>query len=225
MFVHFRNLDARTDYDVHGRTHSLHPHGVVFEVTSDGAFPLSPPDQTQPVGGRAPLWAAIGVTGPFKQGDRVPPGGATFTYRWATISWPTTAGVWLYHDHSVNDIENMALGAIGMILIHNANDNQDVDVRLPTAEDPTAADPALMPGGSTSGSPIVRRRFLLPSPLPPLISNLIGSAAPRRHGGARRRGRRGGDADRRRRRGVGAVAAHPGTDRRPADRRRHAGAS
>lgn len=171
--VHFRNLDGRTDYDVHGRTHSLHAHGFVFEATSDGAFPLSPPDQTQPTGAEAPLWTAIGVTGTFKQGDRVPPGG-TFTYRWQTISWPTTAGVWLYHDHSINDTENMALGAIGMILIHNANDNQDVDVRLPTADDPTAADPALMPGGSTSGSPVVRRPFLLPNPLPARAADLVG---------------------------------------------------
>ena len=106
------------------------------------------------------------MTGQFKQGDRVPPGG-TFTYRWNTIGWPTTAGVWLYHDHSVNDMDNVELGAIGMIVIHNAADQQDVDIRLPTATDPTAYDPALMPGGSPAGSPIVRRPFVLgPLPIP-----------------------------------------------------------
>lgn len=173
VFVHFRNGDTRVDYDVHGRTHSIHTHGFVFEATSDGAFPLSPPDQAQPVGAEATLWTAIGVTGPFKQGDRVPPGG-TFTYTWQTVSWPTTAGIWLYHDHSVNDTENMGLGAIGVVVIHNRNDNQDVDVRLPTAADPTAPDPSLMPGGSAAGSPVVRQPFPIPFPIPARAADLAG---------------------------------------------------
>jgi len=168
MVVHFRNGDARTDWDVHARTHSLHPHGVVFEATSDGAFPLSPPDPAQPVNpgpahDETALWSGIGVTGQFKQGDRVPPGG-TFTYRWNTFGWPTTAGVWLYHDHSVNDMDNVELGAIGMIAVHNPSDSQDVDIRLPTPTDPTAPDPALLPGGSPNGSPLVRQPIIFPGP-------------------------------------------------------------
>jgi plastocyanin len=181
MLVHFRNADARSGWDVHARTHSLHPHGVVFEASSDGAFPLSPPDPNQPINpdpahNETSLWAAIGVTGQFKQGDRVPPGG-TFTYRWNTFGWPTTAGVWLYHDHSVNDMDNVELGAIGMILIHNPSDVQDVDVRLPTAADPTAFDPAFMPGGSASGSPIVRSPFQFPPLIPISATDLSGLRA------------------------------------------------
>ena len=29
--------------------HSLHPHGFVFAATSSGAYPLSPPDLSQPI--------------------------------------------------------------------------------------------------------------------------------------------------------------------------------
>ena len=80
------------------------------------------------------MWASVGVTGGFKQGDRVPPGG-TFTYSWNTIGWPTTQGVWLYHDHSVCDTENVSLGAIGIVVIHPpAGDpmlEQDVDSGCP----------------------------------------------------------------------------------------------
>jgi plastocyanin/FtsP/CotA-like multicopper oxidase with cupredoxin domain len=125
VFVHFRNQDTRANKDVKARTHSLHPHGFVFASTSDGAYPLSPPDQTQPVAAEAPLWANLGLT-QFKKGDRVPPGG-TFTYTWNTFGWPTTAGVWLYHDHSICDMENVNLGAIGIIVIHNPNDPDDVN--------------------------------------------------------------------------------------------------
>ncbi|HEV7804817.1 MAG TPA: multicopper oxidase domain-containing protein [Solirubrobacteraceae bacterium] len=169
--VIFKNADFRNDWDAHARTHSLHPHGVVFEARYDGAFPLSPPDTAQPTGTEAPAWAAVGVTGKFKQGDRVPPGG-TFTYEWQTVGWPTTAGVWLYHDHSINDMDNVHLGAIGMIHIHNPNDNQDVDVRL--LNNPSAPDPALMPGGSPNGSPVVQTPIIFPpfpdpGPLPPPI--------------------------------------------------------
>jgi hypothetical protein len=79
VHVHFRNADGRTGKDVLTRTHSLHPHGFVFQTTSDGAYPLTPPDPAQPVGSEAAAWAGVGVHGQFKQGDRVPPG-ATFTY-------------------------------------------------------------------------------------------------------------------------------------------------
>ena len=116
------------------RAHSLHPHGIVFEPEHDGAYPLSPADATQPVGGEAALWNQLGVT-QFKKGDRVPPG-ATFTYRWNTFGWPSTAGVWEYHDHSICDHHNVVLGAIGFLVIHNpANVDDVVDQDLP-GDDP-----------------------------------------------------------------------------------------
>ncbi len=164
--VHFRNMDNRTQpgiqticfpfpfigqicipltvpvpIPIEKRTHSLHPHGFVFAPTSDGAYPLSPPDPTQPIPpSEAPAWASVGVTGQFKKGDRVPPGG-TFIYTWNTFGWPTTAGVWLYHDHSICDMENVSQGAIGIIVIHNSNDPTDI-----LAQD--------LPGGSVIGSPL-----------------------------------------------------------------------
>lgn len=147
VIVHFRNMDQRPSQDIKTRSHSLHPHGFVFAPTSDGAYPLSPPDPTQPVGAEAALWAAVGVTD-FKKGDRVPPGG-TFTYVWNTLSWPTTAGIWLYHDHSICDMENVQLGAIGLIVIHNPADPDDV------------IDPPL-PAGSANGSPLRLRCFPFP---------------------------------------------------------------
>jgi FtsP/CotA-like multicopper oxidase with cupredoxin domain/plastocyanin len=142
------------------RTHSLHPHGFVFAPTSDGAYPLTPPDPSQPIpAGEAAAWSSVGVTG-NKQGDRVPPGG-TFTYTWNTLGWPTTAGVWLYHDHSICDMENVTLGAIGISVIHNPNDPQDVDIRIPgnLNSDP---DPAFLPGGDPNGSPVQTICFPLP---------------------------------------------------------------
>jgi len=172
LLVHFRNSDFRSGWDINGRTHSLHPHGVVFEARFDGAFPLSPPDPAQPVGTEAALWAAIGVN-TSKKGDRVPPGG-TFTYRWETFSWPSTAGVWLYHDHSVNDMDNVERGAIGMIVVHNSNDRQDVDIRDATSPDPTALDPKFLPGGSPNGSPV----RVLPIITFPIGANSMAKPAP-----------------------------------------------
>ena len=119
------------------RCHSLHPHGFVFAQSSDGAYPLSPADPGQPVAGppgpdETSLWVGVvpefkGKTfqGTQKKGDRVPPGG-TFVYHWNTLGWPTTAGVWLYHDHSICDTQNVGLGAIGIIVIHNPTDPEDV---------------------------------------------------------------------------------------------------
>jgi plastocyanin/FtsP/CotA-like multicopper oxidase with cupredoxin domain len=119
------------------RCHSLHPHGFVFAQSSDGAYPLSPADPGQPVAGppgpdETSLWVGVvpefkGKTfqGTQKKGDRVPPGG-TFVYHWNTLGWPTTAGVWLYHDHSICDTQNVGLGAIGIIVIHNPADPEDV---------------------------------------------------------------------------------------------------
>jgi len=200
VVVHFRNLDMRAtlvtveqcfDFPLIGRicfpvptlqplqiedrVHSLHPHGFVFEPTSDGAYPLSPPDPAQPVTGGPPpgggppvpdesaAWASVpGFSGSLKQGDRVPPGG-TFTYTWNTFGWPTTAGVWLYHDHSICDTENVALGSIGIIVIHNPNNaDEEVDIRAGDPNDPSKLDPAFLPGGSPNGSPTQIICFPLP---------------------------------------------------------------
>jgi plastocyanin len=168
IIVHFRNRDHRLTTTgkpmaIEHRCHSLHPHGVVFAPASDGAYPLSPADPNEPLGTEAALWAMVPQWGggQFKQGDRVPPD-ATFTYTWNTFGWPTTAGVWLYHDHSICDDDNVNLGAIGMIVIHNPKDQeQEVDTRL--AADPTQPDPTLMPGGSPNGSPLFS--LLIPLPL------------------------------------------------------------
>ena len=155
--VHFRNMDSRAGMDPKARTHSLHPHGFVFKPTSDGAYPLTPADSSQPVAGppgpnEAALWTAIGMTGPNKMGDRVPPGG-TFTYEWNTFGWPTTAGVWLYHDHSICDMDNVNLGAIGIIVIHNLADT-DSDFVI------TAAD---LPNGTFIDSPVITTCFPFPA--------------------------------------------------------------
>lgn len=193
VFVHFRNMDMRgsvvldkicfpfpfigeiclpfpkfVPLPVERRAHSLHPHGFVFAPQHDGAFPLSPPDPTQPIpASQAAAWASIpGFAGALKKGDRVPPAG-TFTYHWNTFGWPTTAGVWLYHDHSICDMDSTELGAIGFIVIHNPADiNNEVDIRLPAdqqdAATHTALDPAFLPGGSPVGSP----RHLVCFPIP-----------------------------------------------------------
>ncbi|TMK57559.1 MAG: hypothetical protein E6G60_16755 [Actinobacteria bacterium] len=162
VLVHFRNMDTRVGangqlLDPKRRAHSLHPHGFVFESRFDGAYPLSPPDPNQPVGGEAAAWASVAVGG-NKKGDRVPgptqrgvPGG-TFTYHWQTFSWPTTSGVWLYHDHSICDMDNVTYGAIGLIVIHNSADPEDI-----LAQD--------LPGGDPNGSPVQWRCFPPPFPL------------------------------------------------------------
>jgi plastocyanin/FtsP/CotA-like multicopper oxidase with cupredoxin domain len=187
VVVHFRNLDMRgvvrggtvlgkhfpdePGLPVAQRTHSLHPHGFVFAPASDGAYPLSPPDPQQAIGARnargedeTAAWQSVPeFNGQFKQGDRVPPG-ATFMYTWQTLGWPTTQGVWLYHDHSICDMDNVNLGAIGIIVIHPAAGgdpgNLDVDIRLPApANDaaprpPMEPDPQFLPGGSPNGTPV-----------------------------------------------------------------------
>ncbi|HAL25743.1 MAG TPA: multicopper oxidase domain-containing protein [Jatrophihabitantaceae bacterium] len=214
VIVHFRNNDMRAElgtkqvcFDfpfigeicfpvpasiplpVEKRTHSLHPHGFVFAPKFDGAFPLSPPDPDQPIEpAQAAAWAELNVTA-LKQGDRVPPGG-TFTYQWHTRGWPTTAGVWLYHDHSICDMENTEHGAIGVIAIHNpADTNNEVDIRMPEKDQDathTALDPAFLPGGSPNGSPIhlVCFPFARDVPADVLPHDLIGLGleAPAAHG-------------------------------------------
>lgn len=160
VVVHFRNKDFRAGKAPKARAHSLHPHGFVFDPRYDGAFPLTPPDPTQPVAGEAGEWTQVGVTG-SKKGDRVPPGG-TFTYFWNTFGWPTTAGVWLYHDHSFCDMENVTLGAIGIVVIHNEQDPEDV-----IDQD--------LPGGQPNGSLVHFRCFPLAiDPVRPLPHDLEG---------------------------------------------------
>ncbi len=153
VLVHFRNLDMRLNKALKARAHSMHVHGFVFESEHDGAYPLSNADPTQRVDGTTPLpgqiaapnettlWNNIAPAGSSnfgtnKIGDRVPPGG-TFTYTWKTVGWPSTAGVWLYHDHSFCDMENMELGAIGIVVIHNAADAQN-DFTLTDADFPSS---------------------------------------------------------------------------------------
>lgn len=190
VIVHFRNLDNRTHIviknisiplgplggtitipvpvpepiAVESRTHSLHPHGFVFEPKFDGAYPLSPPDTAQAITpAEAAAWMSVGVSG-FKKGDRVPPGG-TFDYTWNTFGWPTTAGVWLYHDHSICDHHNVNLGAIGIIVIHNTADPLDIIPPDLAQGLPPTSPIADLPGGSPIGSPIETICFPFPGPL------------------------------------------------------------
>ena len=166
--VHFRNMDTRTTKDLKARSHSMHVHGFVFKQEHDGAYPLSNADTTQRVDGTTPLlgqiaapnetalWNAIAPAGSsnfgtLKIGDRVPPG-ATFVYTWNTFGWATTAGVWLYHDHSFCDDKNMGLGAIGIVVIHNPAD---------TTNDFTLANTDF-PDGSPVGNPIAINCFPFP---------------------------------------------------------------
>ncbi len=169
--VHFKNRDMRLTKDVKARSHSLHVHGFVFKQEHDGAYPLSNADSLQRVDGTTPLpgqiaapneaifWNSIapGTStnfGTFKIGDRVPPLG-TFVYNWTTQSWPTTAGVWLYHDHSFCDDKNMGLGAIGIVVIHNPAD---------TVNDFIIANTDL-PDSSPVGNPVAINCFPFPFPI------------------------------------------------------------
>lgn len=155
VLVHFRNLDMRLSKAFKARAHSIHVHGFVFSATHDGAFPLSPADPAQPVPlAERPFWNDVGVTGPNKMGDRVPPGG-TFNYTWNTFGWPTTAGVWLYHDHSFCDDKNMGLGAIGIVVIHNPADTQN-DFAVSNID---------FPDSSPIGNPIAINCFPFPFPI------------------------------------------------------------
>ena len=141
VVVHFRNMDMRTKFGrlIHPltRAHSLHPHGITFEARYGGGFPMSPLDRDQPVTeDEVNFCMTLGMRHflgddnlYYKRGDRVPAGG-TFTYRWSTKGWDSTAGVWLYHDHSVRDHHNVLMGAIGMIVIHNRNDPNDVFIDI-----------------------------------------------------------------------------------------------
>jgi len=172
IIVHFKNLDKRTGLDALITAHSLHTHGITYSNKHDGAYPLSPEDDSNDPRTSTPVklnpitpdekdfWATVDVSGTYKQGDRVPVGG-TFTYVWDTLNWPTTAGVWLYHDHSFCDMSNVMSGAIGALVIHNPLDGQDVDIRSGTP--PFNPDPAFLPGGSPNGSPIIKGKYVTPS--------------------------------------------------------------
>src|SRR5207245_808094 len=86
VVVHFRNMDLRatqnppleifipfpppghfieiplppTPFPIERRTHSLHPHGFVFQKFFDGAYPLSAPDPAQAVpAAEAAAWASV----------------------------------------------------------------------------------------------------------------------------------------------------------------------
>ena len=171
VVVHFRNMDMRTDETcrlIHPstRAHSLHPHGIAFEARYGGGFPMSPRDRSQPVPCEEMNYCiAVGKTyfkeddGLYcKRGDRVPPGG-TFTYRWSTRGWDSTAGVWLYHDHSVRDHHNVLMGAIGMIVIHDPNDPSDVFIDIDLDREEALKH---LPNGTLNGVPVLDGRYVPP---------------------------------------------------------------
>jgi FtsP/CotA-like multicopper oxidase with cupredoxin domain len=85
MLVHFKNFDT-------ARPHSMHFHGVHYDVASDGAY-------------------IPGVSGP---GADVPPGG-TFTYKLEVGD--DAAGVWPYHDHSPSMMDSITGGMYGALSI------------------------------------------------------------------------------------------------------------
>jgi plastocyanin len=172
--VHFRNMDLRTTpaapwergqpLAVLKRTHSLHTHGFTFPAKYDGAYPLSPPDVSQPIDtAERSLWNAVGVKGAFKQGDRVPPGGS-FTYSWEA-SGAANAGIWIYHDHSVADMESTMRGAIGFVVIHNTADKLNE----------VAITPDRLPGGSWIGSPLVPKEIKIRHRQVGVLDNVLSS--------------------------------------------------
>lgn len=85
--IHFKNLDT-----LHGRSHSMHFHGVGYRPDSDGAF-------------------VPGVSGP--DADVRP--GRTWTYR--LTAGPGSVGVWPYHDHGPAMHDSILGGMYGMLSI------------------------------------------------------------------------------------------------------------
>jgi FtsP/CotA-like multicopper oxidase with cupredoxin domain len=85
ILVHFKNFDT-------AKPHSMHFHGVTYDVASDGAY-------------------IPGVSGP---GADVQPGG-TFTYK--LEAGPDSAGVWPYHDHSPSMMDSITGGMYGALSI------------------------------------------------------------------------------------------------------------
>jgi FtsP/CotA-like multicopper oxidase with cupredoxin domain len=87
ILVHFKNLDTATR-----ARHSMHFHGVEYEVGSDGAF----------------------IPGFSGRGAVVPVGGA-FVYE--LHAGRGSAGVWPYHDHSTSMEASIAGGMYGAVSI------------------------------------------------------------------------------------------------------------
>ena len=173
VVVHFRNMDFRERngqfLNLLKRTHSLHPHGITFPPVYDGAYPLSPLDLRQRIDSskldETDKWEPLGLGNfkaqdgnLYKRGDWVPPGG-TFSYFWDTNCWPSTAGVWLYHDHSVEDHHNVLHGAIGMLVIHDPDDASDVFVDIDNGGDDVCQH---LPDRSVNGKIVVGGRYLRP---------------------------------------------------------------
>lgn len=89
ILVHFRNMD-----DEFGRPHSMHFHGVHYDVASDGSF--------------VPLHS-----GP---GGNVRPG-ETFTYE--LTAGRDSVGAWPYHDHSPSMMDSIRGGLYGALSIRD----------------------------------------------------------------------------------------------------------
>lgn len=85
LLVHFKNMDTH-----YKQPHSMHPHGVTYSPDNDGSYIYN----NQSPGGAVPV-------------------GGDFTYRW-TVS-ADSVGDWVYHDHSVNAMNNTALGMYGLL--------------------------------------------------------------------------------------------------------------
>jgi hypothetical protein len=108
ILVHFRNKDERAGLSAAQRTHSLHAGGVNHKAFSDGAFPLSPSDAAQA----------------NKQGDRVAPG-ESFTYAYSVLH-SSTAGVWFYHDYSIEHQASILQGAFGAIIVRGGGESKSI---------------------------------------------------------------------------------------------------
>ena len=85
ILVHFKNFDTV-------KPHSMHFHGVHYDIASDGAY-------------------IPGISGP---GANVPPGG-TFTYK--LEPGDDSVGVWPYHDHSPSMMDSITGGLYGAMSI------------------------------------------------------------------------------------------------------------
>jgi FtsP/CotA-like multicopper oxidase with cupredoxin domain len=85
--VHFKNLDSAFH-----RPHSMHPHGVHYTSANDGTYVQS---DKQP-------------------GGAVPEGG-TYTYTWTVGE--DSIGSWVYHDHSIDAMDNATRGLYGNLVL------------------------------------------------------------------------------------------------------------
>jgi FtsP/CotA-like multicopper oxidase with cupredoxin domain len=99
LLIHFKNLDSHFH-----RPHSMHPHGVHYAPASDGSY----------------------IQGDKQPGGAVPEGG-TFTYRWTVGD--DSVGVWVYHDHSQDAMDNTTRGLYGNLVLARPGDRPP-DVRL-----------------------------------------------------------------------------------------------